>query len=48
MTRLSRWNSFPEGDADPWLTRALETDARVMADLGGLWPDEAKSVTSSR
>jgi hypothetical protein len=31
----------PYGDADLWLTRALETDPRVMADLGGPWPDEA-------
>lgn len=27
-------------DADLWLTRALETDERVMAELGGAWPEE--------
>ena len=31
----------PYGDADLWLTRALETDARVMAELGGPWPADA-------
>jgi RimJ/RimL family protein N-acetyltransferase len=28
-------------DADAWLTEALETDDRVMAELGGAWPSEA-------
>jgi RimJ/RimL family protein N-acetyltransferase len=31
---------IPYTDADAWLTRALETDERVMAELGGPWPDE--------
>ena len=31
----------PYTDDDLWLTRALETDPRVMAELGGPWPDEA-------
>ena len=31
---------MPYSDADLWLTRALETDERVMAELGGPWPDE--------
>jgi RimJ/RimL family protein N-acetyltransferase len=31
----------PYADDDIWLTRALETDARVMAELGGPWPEEA-------
>jgi RimJ/RimL family protein N-acetyltransferase len=31
----------PYGDADLWLTHALETDERVMAELGGPWPAEA-------
>jgi RimJ/RimL family protein N-acetyltransferase len=30
----------PYTDADLWLTEALETDARVMAELGGPWPVE--------
>ena len=30
----------PYSAADLWLTRALETDERVMAELGGPWPDE--------
>lgn len=28
----------PYSDADLWLTEALETDERVMAELGGPWP----------
>jgi RimJ/RimL family protein N-acetyltransferase len=28
-------------DADAWLTEALETDAGVMAELGGPWPTDA-------
>jgi RimJ/RimL family protein N-acetyltransferase len=28
-------------DGDVWLTEALETDAGVMAELGGPWPSEA-------
>ncbi len=28
-------------DADRWLTEALETDPRVMADLGGPWTPDA-------
>jgi RimJ/RimL family protein N-acetyltransferase len=32
---------LPYTDADLWLTRALETDDRVMAELGGPWPAEA-------
>ncbi len=28
-------------DADVWLTEALETDAGVMAELGGPWPPDA-------
>ena len=31
----------PYMDADLWLTKALETDERVMAELGGPWPEEA-------
>jgi RimJ/RimL family protein N-acetyltransferase len=30
----------PYTDADMWLTEALETDPRVMAELGGPWPLE--------
>jgi RimJ/RimL family protein N-acetyltransferase len=30
----------PYGDADEWLTAALETDRLVMAELGGPWPRE--------
>jgi RimJ/RimL family protein N-acetyltransferase len=31
----------PYGERDIWLTRALETDERVMGELGGPWPAEA-------
>lgn len=31
----------PYTDADLWLTHDLETDERVMAELGGPWPEEA-------
>jgi RimJ/RimL family protein N-acetyltransferase len=30
----------PYGEADYWLTEALETDPIVMAELGGPWPRE--------
>jgi RimJ/RimL family protein N-acetyltransferase len=30
----------PYADTDYWLTEALETDPRVMAELGGPWPRE--------
>jgi RimJ/RimL family protein N-acetyltransferase len=30
----------PYGDGDYWLTKALETDPLVMAELGGPWPQE--------
>jgi RimJ/RimL family protein N-acetyltransferase len=30
----------PYTDDDMWLTEALETDPRVMAELGGAWPIE--------
>ena len=30
----------PYTDAERWLTEALETDARAMAELGGPWPIE--------
>jgi RimJ/RimL family protein N-acetyltransferase len=31
----------PYTDADRWLTEALETDERVMSELGGAWPVDA-------
>ena len=31
---------IPARPEDEWLTVALETDARVMAELGGPWPEE--------
>ncbi len=31
----------PYADEHLWLTEALETDARVMAELGGPWPRDA-------
>ena len=31
----------PYSDEHMWLTEALETDARVMAELGGPWPRDA-------
>lgn len=31
---------MPYTDGDMWLTDALETDPRVMAELGGPWPRE--------
>lgn len=33
---------------DLWLTRALETDPRVMAELGGPWPEEVVVATHAR
>lgn len=33
---------------DEWLTVALETDPRVMADLGGPWPVEQAQATHQR
>jgi RimJ/RimL family protein N-acetyltransferase len=38
----------PYADADLWLTRALETDERVMAELGGPWPDESIPLIHER
>lgn len=33
---------------DLWLTQALETDPRVMAELGGPWPEEVVAATHAR
>jgi RimJ/RimL family protein N-acetyltransferase len=39
----------PYTDDDLWLTRALETDPRVMAELGGPWPiDEIPNIHRRR
>ena len=35
-------------EADEWLTVALETDARVMAELGGAWTEEQARATHAR
>lgn len=34
--------------ADAWLTIALETDPRVMAELGGPWPEDAARASHRR
>ncbi len=39
---------LPYRDADRWLTEALETDATVMAELGGPWPMEAIPAIHAR
>lgn len=39
----------PYSDADYWLTEALETDRRVMAELGGPWrPDDIPAIHKRR
>lgn len=38
----------PYTDADLWLTVALETDPRVMAELGGPWKPEDVPATHAR
>lgn len=38
----------PYTDADMWLTEALETDERVMAELGGPWPVDAIPAIHAR
>ena len=38
----------PYTDADRWLTEALETDATVMAELGGAWPVDAIPAIHAR
>ena len=38
----------PVTDADEWLTVALETDPRVMAELGGAWTQEQARATHQR
>lgn len=38
----------PVGEADEWLTVALETDDRVMAELGGAWTVEQARATHAR
>jgi RimJ/RimL family protein N-acetyltransferase len=38
----------PYTDPDPWLTEALETDPRAMAELGGPWPVEQTHATHAR
>jgi RimJ/RimL family protein N-acetyltransferase len=40
---------IPFTEADEWLTVALETDPRVMAELGGPWsPEEARATHARR
>ena len=38
----------PYRDADLWLTEALETDPRTMAELGGPWPAEHARAAHKR
>jgi RimJ/RimL family protein N-acetyltransferase len=38
----------PVTEADEWLTVKLETDPRVMAELGGAWTDEQARATHAR
>jgi RimJ/RimL family protein N-acetyltransferase len=38
----------PVSEADEWLTIALETDPRVMAELGGAWTVEQARATHAR
>lgn len=38
----------PVTEADEWLTVALETDPRVMAELGGAWTVEQARATHAR
>jgi len=39
----------PYTDDDLWLLEAMETDPRVMADLGGPWPaDEIPKIHARR
>jgi RimJ/RimL family protein N-acetyltransferase len=39
--RLAVMELVPYTDEDRWLTETLETDERVMAELGGPWPRDA-------
>jgi RimJ/RimL family protein N-acetyltransferase len=38
----------PMTEADEWLTVAMETDPRVMAQLGGPWSEEASRAAHAR
>lgn len=38
----------PFSAADEWLTVAMESDPRVMAELGGAWPEEQSRATHAR
>ena len=38
----------PATEADEWLTVQLETDPRVMAELGGAWTEEQARATHAR